>query len=159
MLTNIDVIRATAPTDAVRLLIGELETELEANYPPEQRHGLPLSAIFQPRIGFFVARAEGEPAGCGGVALFEDCAELKRMYVRPAWRGRGVASALLRRLEAECVHAGQTVLRLETGTVQSAALRFYAREGFAPCAAFRDYAVMSPDQIAGSVFMEKRLSA
>jgi putative acetyltransferase len=48
-------------------------------------------------------------------------------------------------------------LRLETGERQVAALRFYARAGFRPCAAFGDYAAMRPEAVATSVFMEKRL--
>src|SRR6478609_2369851 len=87
-------------TDEVRLLIGELETVLAAEYPPEQRHGLSLDAIFQPHVRFFVARLKGVAVGCGGVALFPDYAEVKRMYVRGSARGQGVADAILARLEA-----------------------------------------------------------
>ena len=147
--------RVSAPTEAARSLVGELEAVLSAGYPPEQRHGLKLEAIFKPHIRFLVATVEGEPAGCGGVALLEGFAELKRMYVRERFRGQGVASALLRQLEAAARAAGHTVLRLETGDGQHAALRFYAREGFRVCSAFGDYADMPPAAIATSVFMEK----
>lgn len=147
--------RVAAPTEAARLLVGELEAELSAAYPPEQRHGLKLDAIFKPHIRFFVATIDGEPAGCGGVALFDGFAELKRMYVRGRFRGRGVASGLLRELEGEARAAGLAMLRLETGDVQHAALRFYAREGFRRCGAFGDYAAMPPAAIRTSVFMEK----
>ena len=92
------------------------------------------------------------------MALFNDFAEVKRMYVREMVRGRGVAQALLTRIETEARVAGFVVLRLETGARQAAALRFYARAGFQPCAAFGDYAPMRPEAIATSVFMEKRLS-
>jgi hypothetical protein len=47
---------------------------------------------------------------------------------------------------------------LETGERQAAALQFYARAGFRPCAAFGDYAAMRPEAIATSIFMEKRLT-
>jgi len=150
---------ALAPTDEVRALVGELEAILAAEYPPEQRHGLALEAIFQPHIRFFVARLEGDAVGCGGVALFDGFAELKRMYVREAVRGRGLAPVLLARLEAEAREAGLPVLRLETGTNQLAALRFYEREGFRRCAAFGDYTAMPPQAIATSIFMEKPLGA
>jgi putative acetyltransferase len=88
-------------TDEVRVLVGELDQILSAEYPPEQRHGLALDAIFKPNIRFFVARLNGVAAGCGGVALFADFAEVKRMYVCDAARGRGVAQALLARIERE----------------------------------------------------------
>ena len=81
-------------TDEVRVLIGELEAVLAAEYPPEQRHGLSLDAIFQPHVRFFIARLHGVAVGCGGVALFPDFAEVKRMYVRDSARGQGTADAI-----------------------------------------------------------------
>jgi putative acetyltransferase len=98
-------------------------------------------------------------AGCGGVALFADFAEVKRMYVRNTARGRGVAQALLARIETAAREAGLTLLQLETGERQIAALRLYARAGFRPCAAFGAYAAMAPNSVAASVFLEKRLAA
>src|SRR6478672_6150315 len=90
------VVEAVPPaTDEVRELISELDRTLSAEYSPEQRHGLALDAIFQPHIRFFLARLSGKAVGCGGVALFPDFAEVKRMYVRDAARGKGVAQALL----------------------------------------------------------------
>jgi putative acetyltransferase len=100
----------------------------------------------------------GAAAGCGGVALFSDFAEVKRMYVRPSARGRGVAQALLKRLEAEARSAGLLLLRLETGDRQVAAMRLYERAGFARCGAFGAYAAMPPGAIATSIFLEKRLA-
>jgi putative acetyltransferase len=147
-----------AATGDVRQLIGELDQVLAAEYLPEQRHGLALSALFQPQIRFFLARLDGAAVGCGGIGLFDGFAEVKRMYVRETVRGRGVADALLARIETEARNAGFVVLRLETGDRQAAALRFYARAGFAPCAAFGDYARMRPEEIVTSIFMEKRLS-
>jgi len=146
-------------TDDVRVLIGELDRILSAEYPPEQRHGLALDAIFAPGIRFFLARSNGLAAGCGGVAFFEDFAEVKRMYVRDVARGRGVAQALLARIEREARDAGFVLLKLETGVRQLAALRFYRRAGFRDCAAFGAYATMAPQAIATSVFLQKQLRA
>jgi putative acetyltransferase len=81
------------------------------------------------------------------------------MYVRETARGRGVARALLSRLESETRDSGVDVLRLETGVRQIAALRLYERAGFRPCHAFGAYASMNPQAIATSVFLEKRLGA
>jgi putative acetyltransferase len=159
-MSNSDEVRietALAPTDEVRSLVGELETELAAEYPPEQRHGLSVEAIFQPNVRFFLARLHGAAVGCGGVALFPDYAEVKRMYVRGSARGQGVADAILARIEAEVRGAGLSVLRLETGDRQLAAMRLYARAGFWECPAFGAYASMAPQSIATSVFFEKRL--
>jgi putative acetyltransferase len=148
-----------AATDEVRILIGELDQLLSAEYTPEQRHGLALDAIFAPDIRFFVVRLNGAAVGCGGVAFFADFAEVKRMYVRDAARGRGVAQALLVRIEQAACDAGFSLLRLETGARQIAALRFYQRAGFQICAAFGAYATMAPQAIATSVFLQKQLSS
>jgi putative acetyltransferase len=154
-MCSVTVSLVSAPTDTVRLLIGELEDVLSADYPPENRHGLPLEAIFQPHVRFFVATLDGDPVGCGGVALFDGFAEVKRMYVRPVARGQGVARAILDRLEAETRAANLPVLRLETGDKQTDALRLYYRYGFTDCGPFGHYAALPPRAIAASIFLEK----
>jgi putative acetyltransferase len=154
---GIQIELAPSATEDVRALIGELETILAAEYTPEQRHGLAFDALFQPHIRFFLARSGGAAVGCGGVALFADFAEVKRMYVRDAARRQGVAGALLARLEEEARGAGLSWLRLETGEQQVAAMRLYTRAGFRRCSAFGDYALMTPQSIVTSVFFEKRI--
>jgi putative acetyltransferase len=149
--------RATTPSDDVRSLIAELEDALAAEYPPEQRHGLSVDAIFEPHVEFFVARIDGAAVGCAGVALFADLAEVKRMYVRPAARGRGIADALLTRIETVTRNAGLARLCLETGDRQTAAIRVYGRAGFSRCGPFGAYTAMPPASIATSVFLEKYL--
>jgi putative acetyltransferase len=79
------------------------------------------------------------------------------MYSRPSVRGRGVAKALLRRLEAEARACGATLLRIETGLYQEEALRFYEGAGFRRCAAFGPYAEMPARAIELSLFYEKAL--
>jgi putative acetyltransferase len=149
---SIEIERVRAATPEVRALIEELDRELSEHYAPEQRHGLALDAIFEPHLRFLVARLGGVAVGCGGIALFPDFAEVKRMYVRTGARGRGVADAILARLAADAMEAGVPVLRLETGAHQAAAIRFYRRCGFEP------YSSMPPQAVATSVFLEKRLS-
>jgi putative acetyltransferase len=148
---------ATRPDEEIRLLVGELNDELGALYPPEQRHGLALEAIFEPHIRFFLAHRDGQAVGCGGVALFSDFAEVKRMYVRPKARGQGVADAIMTKLVGVTRDAGLSVLRLETGINSFPARAFYRRIGFSDCPAFASYASL-PEQVAGSAFLEMRLA-
>jgi putative acetyltransferase len=149
---------AQAPDADIRALVGELDDELAVLTPDcGQRHGLDLDAIFQPHIRFFIARQREEAVACGGIALLRDYAEVKRMYVRPAWRGKGAADAIMRRLIAEATGAGISLLRLETGADFIPAGRFYRRWGFAPCAAFGDYLAMPPQAIAASAFLKRPL--
>ena len=85
-----------------------------------------------PHGTFLVGFQDGEPICCGGVKrLDEHHCELKRMYVVPQARGRGVARRLLGALEHAARELGYTVARLDTGPRQPAAQRLYESEGYA----------------------------
>src|SRR5271169_1063255 len=98
--------RVNSVTDDVRALIFELDTMLAVAYPPEQMHGLTLKSLFEAHVQFFIARIGDAAVGCGGVAFFDGFAEVKRMYVREAARGDGVAQALLAHIEDVTKKAG-----------------------------------------------------
>jgi putative acetyltransferase len=150
--------RVHAITDDVRALIFELDSELAVAYPPEQMHGLTLNSLFESHVQFFIARIDDVAVGCGGVAFFDDFAEVKRMYVRKATRGEGIAQALLAHIESVTRAAGTTLLRLETGVRQPAAIRLYESFGFRSCAAFAPYTTMPPAWTKNSMYFEKQLS-
>jgi len=147
----------TVLTPEAAALLAELDRDLGSCYSEEQQHGLRPEALFQPNVRFFLARVDGTALGCGGVALYDGFAEVKRMFTDQAARGRGVAKALLTHLETVAREAGMTLLRLETGIHQLDAIAFYERMGFELCEAFGDYAAMTPSQIETSLFYEKRL--
>jgi len=121
-------------------LIGELNDVLGAAYESHQRHGLAIEQLFEPNVRLFLARLDGLAAGRTGVAIFDDYAEVKRMYTRPAARGRGVAKALLRKIVDETREAGKSVLCLETGTYQQEAIGLYEAMGLQPTGPFGTYA-------------------
>jgi putative acetyltransferase len=156
---NLTIERVTEPTTEVRDLIGELDAVLGAAYEPHQRHGLVIAQLFDPHVRFFLARLDGAAVACGGVALFDDYAEVKRMYTRPPVRGRGIAKTVLARLEQEARAGGKPVLRLETGQLQPEAVGLYRRAGFVSCGAFGNYAQMPARDIELSLFFEKRLTS
>ena len=112
-------------------------------------------AEFSPPLGLFlVAEVDGVPAGCGGWRAREDgVAELKRMYVEPAFRRRGLAAVLLAELERTAAAAGRRHLLLNSGNRQPEALALYARAGYTPVAGYGVYAD-SP----GAVFLAKDLT-
>lgn len=147
----------TALTPEAAALLAELDRDLGSSYSEEQQHGLRPEALFQPHVHFFLARVDGTALGCGGVALYDGFAEVKRMFTDQAARGRGVAKAILTQLETVARDAGMALLRLETGVHQHDAIAFYERMGFRECGAFGDYAAMTPSMIETSVFYEKRL--
>nr|WP_275585412.1 GNAT family N-acetyltransferase [Blastococcus saxobsidens] len=100
---------------------------------------------------------DGTPLGCGALrALGDGAAEVKRMYVVPPARGRGVSKAVLAALEDAARARGWGVLRLETGPLQPEAVGLYRGAGYGPIAAFGAY-VGDPDG-AGSLYFEKRLT-
>ena len=122
------------------LLIDELQTHLESFYPPESRHGFSVERLIKEGVAFFVLRVDGAPAGCGGIKLFgREYGELKRMYVRPEYRGRRHGELLVDRLAEHARANGVTLLRLETGIHQQAAIRLYEREGFRTAGTRRRY--------------------
>jgi putative acetyltransferase len=155
---SITIERVFEASPELYVLIGELNDVLGAAYEAHQRHGLSIDQLFEPRVRVFLARLDGVAVGCGGVAVFDDYAEVKRMYTRPAVRGRGVAKALLSAIEDEARRAYKSVLRLETGTYQQEAIGLYERMGFQPRDPFGPYAAMPARNIETSLFFEKKLS-
>jgi GNAT superfamily N-acetyltransferase len=90
-------------------------------------------------VGFVAVRRlppDARPAGEDDVGGIADVGELRRMYVRPAARGRGVARALLAAAEEAATRAGLTRMVLETGTAQVAAQRLYRAAGYADVPAY-----------------------
>lgn len=125
-----------------------------ALYPPEHIHQVDVSALEQPDIRFLVARVDGAAAGCAGVKLFGDgTGELKRMFVTDAARGTGAAASLLAAVEATARAEGVRLMLLETGPLNHAAMRLYARAGYSVRGPFAAY-----EESPGSVFMEKPLA-
>jgi putative acetyltransferase len=105
--------------------------ELDARYGSDDHEpGTPPSAA---DIDVFLVATDpsGNPVGCGALRRLDPVtAEVKRMYVAPASRGSGVATAILRALESAALDRGWTTIRLETGPAQPDAMRFYEREGY-----------------------------
>lgn len=110
----------------------EQRAELDARYGSDDHEPGPLPSAAD--IDHFLVAADpasGVALGCGALRRLDSTsAEIKRMYVVPHARGTGLATALLRALEAAAVERGWTTIRLETGTFQPDAQRFYEREGY-----------------------------
>jgi ribosomal protein S18 acetylase RimI-like enzyme len=124
---------------AAASLILELEAVLAPLYPAASRHGYSIEKLLAQGVTFFVTRVDGAPAGCGGVQAYPGYAEVKRMYVRPAYRGQGLARHMLDRLAKHARGQGLSLLRLETGIHQVDAIRLYERYGFRRVGPFGEY--------------------
>ena len=111
------------------------QVELTARHHGSPGSGaMPSPEYFQPPDGtFLVAYVDGEPAGCGGVGrLAETVGELRRMYVVPAHRGKGLGRELLVALENAARELGYETMRLETGNEAPEALGLYTSSGYEP---------------------------
>ena len=121
-------------------LIAELDAHLEPLYPIESRHGFSVQKLIADSVAFFVIRVDGAPAGCAGIKLFgAEYGEVKRMYVRPEFRGLGLGRLLLDHLADHAKKHGIEILRLETGIHQHAAIRLYEQAGFQRIPPFGEY--------------------
>lgn len=149
------IILAERPDAAdARTLIAELEAHLAPQYPAESRHGFSVEKLLREEVAFFIIRHDGGAAGCGGVKLFgAEYGEVKRMYVRPQFRGLGLAKLMLDHLAAYARERGVGLLRLETGIHQSEAIGLYERMGFRSIPPFGEY---KEDPL--SRFYEKQIS-
>lgn len=135
----------TSP-DAKRL-IAALNAELTSTHPePGSTHfSLSGEEVADGQGAFFVAWLDGIAAGCGAVRrLDESTAELKRMYVEPQARGRGIGRALVESLEREARALGVTRVVLETGKRLAPAIQMYEGLGYARIPLFGEY-LSSPD--------------
>ena len=142
-----------ADSSAAQELLRELDAELARRYPSGAIHGLHPGEAEDPRLMFLIARCGANPVGCGALRHVDaQTAEIKRMFVRSAHRGQGIARAILLALESAAQDAGYRELWLETGSRQPEAIELYRSAGYIQRAAYGEY-VGNPY----SVCMEKRI--
>lgn len=100
-----------------------------------------------------LAYDEGKPVGCGAIKPFSPTQmEVKRMYVMPEYRSKGIASQILHRLEAGCKEMHIFHCVLETGTKQPEAIHLYEKSGYTRIPNYGQYL-----NVENSVCFEKRL--
>lgn len=122
-------------------LINELDAYLNVlPYPQHSRHAFSIAKLLHEDVVFFVTRYAGEPAACGGLKLFgTEYGEVKRMYVRPVYRGLGLGKGMLNHLADYAREHQVGLLRLETGIYQTEAIGLYERYGFQRRPPFGEY--------------------
>lgn len=134
---------------AVARYVAELDERFAAGFVPG-----PLdTGGLRPaeRGAFVVATGDGEAVACGGLRdLGGGWAEVKRMWVDPAWRGAGLGARVLRHLETAAADAGHRGVRLDTHGTLTEAIAMYERAGYRRTERYND----NPD---AEVFFEKEL--
>lgn len=144
--------RADVESPSSSALIAALNAELVERYPEDGANFFKLdpSEVAPGNGAFLLAFLSGEAIGCGAVRrLDEHVAEIKRMYVTPTFRGRGVARAILEQLEQEARSLGVVRLVLETGGRQPEALALYRGAGFTEIPCFGEYCGCSAPHLHG----------
>ena len=148
--------RARLDSAAARPLITALDDYLGGLYPPEANFTEVDGEALDGSGGAFLLAFDGDDAvGCGAIRRISDAAaEIKRMYVVPGARGRGIGRRLLGELEAWARAAGLGSLVLETGPSQPEALGLYRAAGFHTVPCWGPYA-----EAPNSLCLQKELTA
>jgi len=132
------------PAAALLVAMTQEMTTLYDNADRLDRPALDPADLWAPRGSYLIGWIGEEPVAGGGVRrLAPGLAEIKRMYVTPAHRSRGIAGALLGALEDRAAALGCSAVRLDTGPLQPRALAVYRRAGYRAIDPYNDnpYAV------------------
>jgi DNA-binding MarR family transcriptional regulator len=130
---SLDLVDPAAPaaTTAVAAYVAELDRRFPTGFDPGDASTADPAAMRAPRGAFVVASSDGAAVACGGVQTIGDrLGEVKRMWVHPDWRGAGLGSRLLRRLEDEARALGHRTVRLDTNGTLTEAIAMYDRAGY-----------------------------
>jgi|SRR5581483_8522639 len=141
----------------VQALVAAQQAEMLAIYEGEADIGPTREAAMfvEPDGVFIVVRDDERALACGGICRFDGTrAELKRMYVVPEARGRGLGRLVLVELEAAARRLGYAAIVLETGDRQQEAMGLYTSSGFERIPCYPPY-----DSRALSLCFEKRLGS
>jgi GNAT superfamily N-acetyltransferase len=135
-------------------LIEQVQQEYVRRYGGRDAAVVEPAEFLPPRGLFLVAEVDGIAAGCGAWrALPSGQAEIKRMYVEPPFRRRGVAQLVVAALEDDAAAAGHAEIVLNSGREQPEALALYADLGYRPVPGYGVYACAP-----GAVFLGKSLT-
>jgi GNAT superfamily N-acetyltransferase len=136
-------------------LVEQVQQEYVARYGGRDEAVVDPAEFLPPRGLFLAAEVEGQPVGSGAWrAMGSGAAEMKRVYVAPRLRRRGLARLIVDTLEAGAARSGHRAMVLNSGAGQPEALRLYEQLGYGPVIPYGVYAC-APD----AVFLGKELPA
>ncbi|WP_165041736.1 GNAT family N-acetyltransferase [Dysgonomonas sp. ZJ709] len=152
MQNKIQIIRTTSDNEDFRLLIKDLDDDLNRRNGEMQSLYDGLNKI-ESLNTIVIAYDNNTPIGCACFKTFSThSVELKRMYVNPDYRGLGVAPLILKEIEKWAGEIGFKEIVLETGLNQPEAIRFYTKNGYSKIDNYGRY-IGNPN----SVCMNKKL--
>jgi putative acetyltransferase len=124
------------------LLLREAAIEARDLYPEHftAESPWPDNPVTPPGGVYLLAYSQGRPSGCGALRpIDKDHVEVRRMFVTATSRRKGLAQAMLHKLELSAWHLGYSVMQLETGNRQLSAIALYESYGFKRIAPFGEY--------------------
>jgi len=142
---TITIKRAGYDHPDVQLLVAEVQLMYVERYGHQDDSPIAAADFDPPHGTFLLAAVGGMPAAMGGwrrhvMHEAEAAAEVRRMYVSPQFRGRGLARAVLAQLETTARDNNFRLMILETGLVQPEALVLYRSSGYQDVPPFGHYA-------------------
>lgn len=142
-MSEVEISVADAGSPSAQWAMTQYFAELDERFPVgfDATGALDGAATaYNPPAGLFlVASLDGNTVGCAGLQHLDDrTSEIKRMWVSPAARGRGLAKRLLSRLEAEALAGGRTVVVLDTNATLTEAISLYQRRGYVSIERYND---------------------
>ncbi|MGB0114351.1 MAG: GNAT family N-acetyltransferase [Ilumatobacteraceae bacterium] len=131
--------RSEPAQQAMAAYFGELDERFLSGFDPGDAAGADVESFDPPTGAFVVVRIGEATVGCGALQTLEPgLGEIKRMWVHPSQRGRGIASRLLADLERRCGEMGNRVVRLDTNAVLTEAIGMYERAGYRTIERYND---------------------
>jgi len=133
---------ADATSAEAQHLFGEIGKEMTTLYGEDVGGDFVVDDVQGGRGLFIIAyTADGEAIGCGALRpVTQTQAEVKRVYVRPQGRGKGIAKGIMDVIEQHALDLGYTHIKLETGTLQPAAVHIYETRGYERIPCYGKYA-------------------
>ena len=131
--------RSSEAIDSMSAYFAELDRVFPTGFEPGDTLTADAAEFDPPAGAFVIARLDDDVAGCGGVHTIEaGVAEIKRMWIDPAWRGVGLAPRLLADLEQRAASIGHHTVRLDTNATLTIAIAMYERAGYLPIERYND---------------------
>lgn len=129
-------------------LIAAVQQEYVVRYGSPDETPVDPSEFARPSGRFVLGYLDTDPVAMGGLRRIDaDTVEIKRMYVAPEFRGRGLSRVVLAHLESLARELGATRVLLETGPKQPEAMRLYETSGYERVEGFGFYKC-EPDSVS-----------
>lgn len=140
---GVEISREEPASNLANRLLRRYYDELASRFPDgfdlERTVAAPTAELSFPLGAFLVARLDGDPVGCGAVRKLDDStAEIKRMWIDPAARGRGVGKRLLAALENTARDLGCRIVCLDTSAHLTEAIALYRSASYHEVPAYND---------------------